>query len=324
MISIIVPIYNGENYIDRCVESLLKQDSNDWEALLIDDGSADNSLNICRKWADKFPSKLSTYHQNNCGQIAARQLGIKHAKGNYCMFLDCDDSLVCNAVSTIDNLIDHYLNVDIIIFDAIRKYPEKIIPFFEHVSTHEVLFKKSDFLKQVVKSQRFNNICFKAIKTKILKDNIVSSDFSEVNVEEDLLMQLKYFDYASTIIYIPKYLYVYYFNENSVTNTFNKNRYISSAYLHKYLSQYAKKWKLNAEEYLDQKFFIDEISSLRQLKKSDYSFNRRKDYIFNLATYEYFQKMYQNKSVKLNFKRETILKLIYKKKITILTLLTYI
>lgn len=90
MISVIVPVYNVEMFLDRCIESLLKQNYKDEEIILVDDGSTDNSGMICERWAEK-DSRIIVVHQENKGLSGARNTGISKAKGDYLAFVDSDD-----------------------------------------------------------------------------------------------------------------------------------------------------------------------------------------------------------------------------------------
>ena len=91
MISIIVPVYNAENYIEDCVNSILHQSFSDWELLLIDNGSEDNSLELCKKLANEEKRICVLHQEANGGVSAARNLGMARAKGNWITFIDADD-----------------------------------------------------------------------------------------------------------------------------------------------------------------------------------------------------------------------------------------
>lgn len=91
MISIIVPVYNVEDYLRQCVESLLYQTYKDIEILLIDDGSTDSSGNICDCLQAEHPAVIRVFHTTNCGVSSARNLGLKYANGEYVGFVDSDD-----------------------------------------------------------------------------------------------------------------------------------------------------------------------------------------------------------------------------------------
>ena len=92
MISFIIPIYNAEKYLSACITSLVCQTEKDLQIILMDDGSTDRSLAIAQEWAAK-DARLEVYHQPNAGQSAARNRGLKHAKGEYVAFVDADDAI---------------------------------------------------------------------------------------------------------------------------------------------------------------------------------------------------------------------------------------
>ena len=103
--SFIVPCYNGEKYIVKCLDSILKQTSNNYEVIVINDGSTDNSINIINKY--KNDRKIVIINQNNMGLSLTRNNGINKAKGEYLIFVDCDDYIQNDFLKTIDkNLND--------------------------------------------------------------------------------------------------------------------------------------------------------------------------------------------------------------------------
>ena len=89
-ISVIVPVYNAEHYVGRCIESVLDQTYCDWQMILVDDGSEDKSLEICQKYAD-MDKRINVIHQENAGPGIARNTGINEAVGQYIVFIDSDD-----------------------------------------------------------------------------------------------------------------------------------------------------------------------------------------------------------------------------------------
>ena len=90
-ISIIVPVYNAERFLSKCIESILNQTFKDFELLLINDGSKDKSLDICNEYFEKFPDKIKIFNNKNMGCSATRNFGIEHSQGNYLLFIDSDD-----------------------------------------------------------------------------------------------------------------------------------------------------------------------------------------------------------------------------------------
>ena len=92
LLSIIVPVYNAERYVDRLLQEFIKQNLEKVEIILIDDGSKDNSFSICNEYANKNES-IIVFHQENQGASAARNKGIELAKGKYIVFVDSDDGI---------------------------------------------------------------------------------------------------------------------------------------------------------------------------------------------------------------------------------------
>ena len=105
-ISIIIPVYNAEKYLRRCIESVLSQSFTDFELILVDDGSRDFSPHICDDYAQK-DSRVKVIHKANGGVIAARNDGLDIAKGEYVTFIDSDDWVERESLSTISNYRDY-------------------------------------------------------------------------------------------------------------------------------------------------------------------------------------------------------------------------
>lgn len=101
-ISVIVPVYNTEKFIDSCIESVVKQSYQDWELILIDDGSSDNSGSICDKWTLK-DNRIQVLHQYNQGRSKARLHGVNNAHGEWCCFIDSDDKIPHDSLQLLSN-----------------------------------------------------------------------------------------------------------------------------------------------------------------------------------------------------------------------------
>ncbi len=112
LVSIVVPIYNGEKWLNKAVDSAINQSYKNIEILLIDDGSTDNSLDLCNSF--KQDRRVRVFHKSNGGQASARNLGLKVCKGEFVQFLDCDDSLSLTAVETAMGYM--YEDVDFVLF----------------------------------------------------------------------------------------------------------------------------------------------------------------------------------------------------------------
>lgn len=171
--SVIMPIYNTEEYLEEAIESIVNQDIGFLEnvkLILIDDGSKDNSYEICQRYKDKFPNNIVALSKENGGQGSARNLGLEHVDSEYITFLDSDDKLSLNALSVVyDFFSDHEGEIDIVsiplvFFDAREgdhilnyKFKTERIVDLEKSPKYPQLAINSSFIKsEAFKDYRFN------------------------------------------------------------------------------------------------------------------------------------------------------------------------
>ena len=203
-ISIIVPIYNSEKYLQRCIDSILSQTFNDYELILINDGSSDNSGNICDKY-EKEDHRIKVFHKENGGVSSARNLGIDNAKGEWVAFIDSDDQL------DRDYLLNFNLNSDADLLvqgykkEYFNKKPEMIIPNMEES------YLASDVISIIFdleKKSIINSPWCKLFKREILfKHNILFDN--NISYGEDHLFSLSFIEHIATISVTPKAGYIY-------------------------------------------------------------------------------------------------------------------
>lgn len=207
-VSVIVPIYNVEKYLKRCVESLINQTYKNIEILLIDDGSTDSSAEICNK-LETVDSRIKVYHKENGGLGSARNYGYKYAKGEYILFLDSDDYIELN---TIENMMK-YREYDIVCcgFDRVDEETKKVysqemikMPFDELEITDKMIIETA-FLSpsgwgKLFKKELLSNIKFSEDKRAI----------------EDTLFYLEIIPKAKKIKYIKEILWHYMVRKNSL------------------------------------------------------------------------------------------------------------
>lgn len=178
-ISIIVPVYNAENYLNRCVDSIVAQSFTDFEVLLVDDGSKDKSGEICDEYARK-DSRISVFHKENGGVSSARNLGLDKASGEYITFIDADDFLEKESFSV--SLFDES-------YDLIQ-IPRNRGSFMKTYSHDISCDSHKAFLKHLYRNFYFE--CW----GRLYKRNIVSDIRFDENVKigEDLLFLLDVYD----------------------------------------------------------------------------------------------------------------------------------
>ena len=125
-ITVIIPIFNGEKYIESCVDNLLKQTLSDFEIILINDGSTDGTKKICNELKEK-DFRIKVIHQDNTGVSNARNKGIKSALGEYLCFIDCDDDIDNDYLEVLyDSCIDNKVKMSACTIDAIKENRELI------------------------------------------------------------------------------------------------------------------------------------------------------------------------------------------------------
>lgn len=171
-VSIIVPIYNQEKYLEECLDSIVNQDITEYQALLIDDGSTDASGEICRRYVEKYPY-FQYICQENTGLGGARNTGLKYAKGTYLVFLDSDDALAANCLGSLIDYMDQYgldmLYVDEMICDE-KLQIRNVCPTYPRMQTRltreqalEFCMQPSHICSRIYKRKLFHNIRFENI-----------------------------------------------------------------------------------------------------------------------------------------------------------------
>lgn len=240
MISVIVPIYNAEKYILRCIECIAKQDYQDWELLLIDDGSKDHSGVLCEEAANK-DSRIKVIHQENQGASIARRVGIENSKGEYLVFMDCDDLIEHNFISSLYQAITEQGTE--IAACKVAKHPEN-----ETISIEKVL--PSKILKEKELFQRFFKYEFWGYVDKIYQREVFTDIyFPKYTINEDYVVMLQLFTRYKEIAYIDTPLYHYLIHENSLSHQAISNRAFDEYYNKLWAYEFCKS---NNKEYIKQ------------------------------------------------------------------------
>lgn len=202
-ITIIVPVYNAGENIKHCVDSLLRQTLQNFEVLLINDGSTDNSLEIIRAYEQQYPEIFKVLTQENKGVVETRHRGLKEAHTEYVMFMDNDDFVDDDYVETLYNEIEHS-RMDIVISGYRRANFDKI--FFTIPSMNDEWTK-----------YRITAPWARIFRRHFLIDNDVR--FLKTYIGEDTFFNLSAYQYTDKIKCINYIGYNWYYNEESVSNT---------------------------------------------------------------------------------------------------------
>lgn len=231
LISVIIPVYNVEQYLRKCVDSVRAQTYRNLEIILIDDGSTDSSSRICDEYAAQ-DSRIKVIHQKNQGVSAARNAGLKIAKGEYVGFVDADDYIEADMYQYLYHLcVDHQTSVSVCNYACIINGVKRTMPPI----SKEGVFPISAALEKL-HTQLFS---FNKLFKKQLVGHIEFS--TDIFIGEDMMFCVAAFDNAQKIAYGPDAKYNYVQNAASATKqTFNpkKMTYFQAA---NYVLQYAQK-----------------------------------------------------------------------------------
>ena len=207
-VSVIIPIYNAEKYLRRCVDSVLKQDFEDFELLLVDDGSKDLSGNICDEYA-KQDARVRVIHKENSGVSDSRNLAISKARGEYLQFMDSDDWITPDATgllvrSAMEN------DCDLVIADFYRVIGERLA--HKGDIREEGVMSREEFALQMMEKPAdfyYGVLWNKLYRRDIIKNNGLSMD-KDISWCEDFIFNMEYIRHVKNVyvLRVPVYYYV--------------------------------------------------------------------------------------------------------------------
>lgn len=223
--SIIIPVYNSENVIEKAVNSVINQKYKNWELIIINDGSTDNTLKIINKYSS---SKIKIIDKANSGVSETRNYGILQAHGDWVVFLDADDTLECDALQSYENIHNNCsVDIDLIVANYIERKGDNNISLFNgNITKSFICNNKNDVIKSLItyffceKKKNMGNlrtVWAKAFKKDIIDHNSIVFD-KDVKIGEDMLFLLQYITKCNTIYFSDNIVYDYYINSCSVTN----------------------------------------------------------------------------------------------------------
>lgn len=273
MVSIIVPVYNAETNLERCVQSLLMQTYSNVEILLVDDGSKDYSPHICDDFA-KQDKRVTVIHKKNGGVSSARNTGLRNAKGKYIQFVDSDDWIASDYTEKLVAGIekgDSELAIGGMIFvqngiQEVRSLKECSIKKKEEWEKHFGFLYKEYYL---------NSVCNKLF----LKDRIMTFFQEGISLGEDCCFVLSYLKNVSKIQLISDYRYYYQMESpNSLTKQCNMKEFENAKFLYKQAREYAIEifGKFTGKEEVSYIFLQDLRRLLVQLNSQEFWTKREK------------------------------------------------
>lgn len=211
--SIVIPSYNCEKYISRCILSLINTKFDNFEIIVVDDGSTDNTLLVCNELANKYKN-IKILHQKNTGQMKARMFGVNNSTGDYICFVDSDDCVKENYFEVLTKSINSNPNADIIYFNFIN---------FNSVVNDDLYFLEEkqynsyEFISKIYTHNHFHSLWRACYKKRIVCIHI-DDEILLLRYGEDFCSFL-YFAFQSKIVKLVKNnLYIYSPNDDSLTH----------------------------------------------------------------------------------------------------------
>lgn len=220
-ISLIVPVYNIENYVEQCLDSILKQDMEDFEIIVINDGSTDKSRLVLEKYAKKDP-RINLINLENGGVSRARNQGVAKAAGEYILFVDGDDFILPNALSNLYNYA-HDNNADVVIFcympwingvlGNIRKFAYPAGMIMDAFTATKIMLLDGDA-----------TVWNKIIRRNLYVENNITFEYGTDS--EDIPVSCKMLIKAKRIIYFEHAFYAYVYRTASTVNSSRTSKYV--------------------------------------------------------------------------------------------------
>lgn len=218
-VSVIIPVYNNESYIEKCIKSLLQQNMKNIEFIFVNDGSTDNSFNIINNYRE-IDNRIKLINKKNGGVSSARNLGIKYAVGEYIGFVDSDDTINKQMYQDLYYNAKKY-NVDIVMCSAVimdsngTKTLEKI-DVRKNIKISNIINNEREFIQ-------VSGSVWKGIyRSNLIKKNNILFPL-DLPLSEDKLFNMEAIRLANSFMYIDKYYYNYTYNSESAVRKYNKN-----------------------------------------------------------------------------------------------------
>ena len=206
-ISVIVPVYNVMEYLAECLDSLVNQEYDNYEIIVVNDGSTDDSLTIAKKYQKLYPQKIKVFDKENGGLSSARNYGIDKSGGEYLLFVDSDDCLLPGAIKKLGDIINNE-NVDIVVYSFMEGANKETARYNQMYGSYDDNAKKYLLGKPCAP----NKLCKKSL---FVKNKII---FPVGLYYEDLATMPKLVKHTKRIKFISDPLYFYRKRDNSIMN----------------------------------------------------------------------------------------------------------
>ena len=278
--SVIIPVYNVENYLSRCIDSLLAQNYVDLEILLIDNGSKDQSGQICEDYAAQF-SNITAYHIPNKGVGSARNFGLSKAKGEFICFVDADDYLVGNLFSDVESQLDSQL--DLLVFSYYNSIEKNLseINRSAKILPAEGKKDKSEFIalfQELWLTDMMYTVWNKIYRRKFLEEHQIV--FESYELGEDVRFNLNVYQHVNTVFLVKSAYYVYVSGRvDSAMGQYNPNRMNYQLEELGKVDQLMTSWNIHDDQFIDQIKARILMSNIQNISKQKMSLSKKRHYV---------------------------------------------
>ena len=314
LVSIIVPVYNTEEYLDRCLDSIQNQTLKEIEIIVVNDGSTDSSLEIIKKHMNE-DNRIVLIDQENGGQSAARNSGIKIAKGQYIGFVDSDDYIEKNMYESLYNMCKKN-ETDIAICNLYKINGESKEIWNKRIKDEFIDIDKygiENYIMDYIRSYRHSNeVYIRLFKSELIKNNNIyfdiNSDKDMKEIGEDMIYNIKTIIYAKSIISTNKPYYYYIVREGSAMTSEKKQLFLRYINMIKKLNAFLCE-RINNKELVDRLTSMLLISICKEVYYFYKNVNKIEEYRqeWNSIKKELFIKRYMfNGKIKLNLKQRIL------------------
>lgn len=257
LISIIVPCYNVEQYLETCVNSVLNQTNPNWELILVDDGSSDNTPSLCDHFS-RMDTRIKVIHKKNGGLVSARNAGYEAVTGKWLTYVDGDDWISTTFCEKMQNQVCVHKDVDLIFFCALQELEGKTVEGKWNWSQYinEKIYGKSENLRLSAYSLNYNSglsdVWAKVYRVSWCKEFDIKHNPTLRQGEESVDYVMRAFYYANKTLFLNDRLYHYRYNNNSISKRIDeKNAF--------YIADCMKVIKAFIDTIPDNDMFIEEF-----------------------------------------------------------------
>ena len=303
LVSIVVPIYNVEKYLDRCISSIASQTYRNLEIILVDDGSPDNCPSICDEWAKK-DSRIVVVHKENEGLGRARNTGIDNATGEYICFFDSDDYIEYDTIEACVKIASDN-NADLVVFGH-----DDVTPDMKQIGVHIPKSPKNIFSGEEIKKELLPNSLYcnlqsgedwnmvmsawnKLYSMDVIRKNTWRFVSERDIISEDFYSLTELYGYLNCVCVIDKAFYHYVVNNSSLSRSYRTDRFEKIKSFYSAMVSLSEKMGVHdeIEQSINGVTFGITVGAMKQIVASDLSFKKRRSELRKVIKDEFLKKL---------------------------------